>query len=81
MKRQSQAESVKVVLEAIMQEIDRWGMMRKPSWGSVRALLLLIPLLERAQCLYPFAQAALILAQDTYHLERAHSSLKSLPLN
>ena len=47
MKRQRQAERVKAVLEVIMQEIDRWGIMRKPDWDSVRALVLLVPLLDR----------------------------------
>lgn len=37
---------MKPVLEIILKEIDEAGVMRKPTWDGVRALLMILPLTE-----------------------------------
>lgn len=37
---------MKLALEVILKEIDEAGIMRKPSWDGVRALLMILPLTE-----------------------------------
>ena len=44
--RQRRKAKLMLVLEVILREIDRNGIMRKPSWDGVRVLLLVLPLAE-----------------------------------
>ena len=44
--RQRRKARLMLVLEVILREIDKNGIMRKPSWDGVRVLLLVLPLTE-----------------------------------
>jgi hypothetical protein len=44
--RQRRFHRMKAVVEMVLREIDECGIMRKPSWDGVRALLLILPLTE-----------------------------------
>jgi hypothetical protein len=44
--RQARWVKMKPVVQAILDEIDACGIMRKPTWDGVRVLLLILPLTE-----------------------------------
>jgi hypothetical protein len=44
--RQRRFTKMKLAVQIILREIDECGVMRKPSWDGVRALLLILPLTE-----------------------------------
>lgn len=44
--RQRRKDTMRGVLEYILRRIDECGVMRKPSWDGVRALLMILPLTE-----------------------------------
>lgn len=44
--RQRRLEKTFRIVRTILREIDEYGILRKPSWDGVRALLLLLPLTE-----------------------------------
>ncbi|ORX36756.1 hypothetical protein BD324DRAFT_466027 [Kockovaella imperatae] len=44
--RQNRTENLKLVLEIILKQVDRGGVLRRPQWDNARALLLLVPLVS-----------------------------------
>ncbi len=47
-------EAMKAVIQVVLKEIDESGLMRKPTWDGVRALLLVLPLTDGTlRCFVP----------------------------
>lgn len=44
--RQRRMEKLNKVVRTILREIDEYGVLRRPSWDGIRALLLILPLTE-----------------------------------
>ena len=46
---------MKTAIDVILDEIDACGILRKPTWDGVRALLLLLPLTEGTSLSFPLS--------------------------
>jgi hypothetical protein len=59
--RQRRMEKLNRVVRTILREIDEYGLLRRPSWDGIRALLLILPLTEGEQLQTTVSMEALTL--------------------